>query len=55
MGDYSTSKQVSKNTDPDPIRIQGFNDLKLKKKITAGNKKILDQKLPYNLPIARPP
>ena len=38
--------------DPDPIRIQGFNDQKLKKKITA-EKKIkffLDQKLQFTYP-----
>jgi hypothetical protein len=27
--------QVNPNTDPDPIRIQGFDDQKLKKKNTA--------------------
>jgi hypothetical protein len=26
------------DTDPDPIRIQGFNDQKLRKKITAEKK-----------------
>ncbi len=30
--------RLETNTDPDPIRIQGFNDQKLKKKITAEKK-----------------
>jgi hypothetical protein len=42
---------VDANTDPDPdpIRIQGFNDQKLKKKITAENffKFFFDQKLHF--------
>jgi hypothetical protein len=39
------------NTDPDPIRIQGFNDQKLKK-ITAEKKIkfVLDQKLQFTYP-----
>ncbi len=43
------------NTDPDPvpIRVQGFNDQKLKK-ITVENKKNILIKN-YNLPIPRPP
>jgi hypothetical protein len=41
------------NTDPDPIRIQGFNDQKMKK-IRAEKKKIFKIKN-YNLPIPRPP
>ncbi len=32
------------NPDPDPIRIQGFDDQKMKKKNI--NEKIFDQKLP---------
>jgi hypothetical protein len=40
------------DTDPDPIRIQGFNDQKLKKKkITAEKKKFFfDQKLQFTYP-----
>jgi hypothetical protein len=38
--------RLNTDPDPDPIRIRGFNDQKLKKKITAEN---------YNLPIPRPP
>jgi hypothetical protein len=44
------------NTDPDrdPIRIQGFDDQKLKKKkITAEKKKFGIKN--YNLPIPKPP
>ncbi len=42
------------NTDPDPIRIQVFNDKKLKK-ITAEKKKKKKFIKNCNLPIPRPP
>ncbi len=42
------------NTDTDPIRIQGFNDQKLKK-ITAEKKLNFFLIKNYNLPITRPP
>jgi hypothetical protein len=40
------------DTDPDPIRIQGFNDQNLFKKITAEkeNKNFFDQKLQFTYP-----
>jgi hypothetical protein len=41
------------NTDPDPIRIQGFHDLKSRKKITVEN--VFFYIKNYNLPIPRPP
>jgi hypothetical protein len=37
--------RLETNTDPDPIRIQGFIRPKIEKKITAEKKKNLDQKL----------
>jgi hypothetical protein len=40
--------------DPDPIRIQGFNDQKLKK-ITAEKKLNFFLIINCNLPIPRPP
>ncbi len=44
------------DTDPDAIRIQGFNDQKLKKKITAEKKKNNNFLIKNcNLPIPRPP
>ncbi len=42
------------NTDPDPIRIQGFDDQKFKKIYMKIFFLFLDQKLRYNLPIPRP-
>jgi hypothetical protein len=41
--------RLETNPDPDPIRIQGFNDQKLKKKITAEKIFIFffDQKLQF--------
>ncbi len=43
--------RMEANTDPDPIRIQGFNDQKLKK-ITAEKKLhfFFDQKLQFTYP-----
>jgi hypothetical protein len=41
------------NTDPDPIRIQDFDDRNFFKKITAAKKKIGIKN--YNLHIPRPP
>jgi hypothetical protein len=40
------------NTDPDPIRIQGFYDQNLKKQnqLEKNKKKILDQKLQFTYP-----
>jgi hypothetical protein len=40
------------NTDPDPIRIQGFNDQKLKKKKLQLKKNLIffDQKLQFTYP-----
>jgi hypothetical protein len=45
-------QHFSLNADPGPIRIQGFNDQKLKKKITAEKKFtfFLDQKLLFTSP-----
>ncbi len=42
------------NLDPDQIRIQGFDDQKLKKKNTAENfvKSFFDQKLQFTYPLA---
>ncbi len=37
------------DTDPDPIRIQGFNDQKLKKN-NSWKKKNFDQKLQFTYP-----
>jgi hypothetical protein len=42
------------NTDPDPIRIQGFNDQKLKQKLQLKKFNFFGSKN-YNLPIPRPP
>jgi hypothetical protein len=52
-GSAFISSGSGSNTDPYPIRIQGFNDKKLKK-ITA-EKKITFFYQNYNLPIPRPP
>jgi hypothetical protein len=41
--------EANTDPDPDPIRIQGFNDQKWKK-ITAEKKKIFDQKLQFTYP-----
>ncbi len=51
---YSFDTDLNKlNTDPDPIRIQGFDDQKLE---NIYKKKILFFKIKnYNLPIPRPP
>ncbi len=38
------------NTDPDPIRIEGFNDQKLKKIKAGKNYIFLDQKLQFTYP-----
>jgi hypothetical protein len=47
--------EANTDPDPDPIRIQGFNDQKLKK-ITADRKKINFFWIKNcNLPIPRPP
>jgi hypothetical protein len=49
----NTDPDPDPDLDPDPIRIQGFNDQKLKK-ITAEKKlKFFDQNC--NLPIPKPP
>ena len=42
--------EANTDPDPDPIRIQGFNDQKLKKNSWKKNKKILDQKLQFTYP-----
>jgi hypothetical protein len=39
--------RMEANTDPDPIRIQGFNDQKFKKNNSWKKKKIFDQKLQF--------
>jgi hypothetical protein len=45
--------RLETNTDPDPIRIQGFNDQKLKKKLQLNKKKnFFDQKLQFTYPLA---
>ncbi len=41
--------RLETNPDPDPIRIQGFNDQKLKKNY-SWKKKIFDQKLQFTYP-----
>jgi hypothetical protein len=41
--------------DPDPIRIQGFNDQKLKKKLQLKIFKNFFLIKNFNLPIPRPP
>jgi hypothetical protein len=50
----SVSDPYSFDTDPDPIRIQGFDDQKLKK-FTAKNFLLLNYGTRYKLLIPRPP
>ncbi len=42
--------RLNTNPDPDLIRIQGFNDQKLKKITDEKNKLFLDQKLQFTYP-----
>ncbi len=44
--------RLETNPDPDPIRVQGFNDQKLKKKNTVEKniKFVFDQKLHFTYP-----
>jgi hypothetical protein len=52
---FQAEYRSGSNTNPDPIRIQGFNDQKLKKKITAEKNLNFFGIKTYNLPIPRPP
>jgi hypothetical protein len=47
--------RMNTNPDPDPIRIQGFNDQKLKKKLQLKKKLNFFLIKNCNLPIPRPP
>ena len=42
--------RMEANTDPDPIRIQGFNDQKLKKNHSSKSLFFFDQKLQFTYP-----
>ena len=43
--------RLETNPDPDPIRVQGFNDQKLKKNTVEKNTKfVFDQKLQFTYP-----
>ncbi len=42
--------EANTDPDPDPIRIQGFNDQKLKKNNSWKKKKNFDQKLQFTYP-----
>jgi hypothetical protein len=44
--------RLKTDPDPDPIRIQGFNDQRLRKNITAGKKFFWDQKLQFTYPLS---